>query len=322
MSRFEAGADGPDAGGGVAMLVLGAGGMLGSAVLRARPNAHAVRAIPWADPEAAAVRIDGAVRAFADEVGGDRWAVVWAAGRSVIASDADDVRAESMLLTSTLEALSRRLEPTRGCVLLASSVGGLYAGSTGAPFDESTEPVPRSEYGQGKLVQEEAVRAWAERTGGAAVLARIATVYGTGQDPTKEQGLVTRLCRSVLSGRPVRLYAPLDTRRHFVWEDDAGRALVDLLQADRPGLGETAVRLVAGPTSTTLAEVIRTVERVTRRTPPVLRAPDPVGLRHARDLRLRPRSAPATPYATPFLVGVARLWRSLLRTGRPVGAQR
>jgi UDP-glucose 4-epimerase len=294
-------------------LVIGAGGLLGSAIVRRLTAPIAARGIAWTDPDRAAIGLESAVQDLARSADGGA-TVIWVAGRAVIASSADEIDAETRTFARFLDVVERHLGMDGTRFLLASSAGALYAASTGAPFDEGTDPAPLSDYGRGKLEQERLLTEWAVRTGGRAIAARLATVYGTGQDPTKAQGLVTALCRSVMTRAPVRVFVPLDTRRHLVWEEDAARAIIAHAHGTGVPSGDMAVRVVATPSSVTIGETIATVARVTRSRPSVLQAAGREAARHGVDLRLRSAHPLAEPMATPLVVGVARVWRALLRS--------
>ena len=214
--------------------IIGGGGLIGSALvarLRAdgRPAAPAT-GIPWGDRAAVAAAFDDlAARLRAEnDARADRapWRIVWVAGRAVIPSPDGAHRAEVDAFDDLLGVLGRRLGGRDGEVLLVSSAGGVYAGSEAPPFDERTTPVARSAYGRGKLDQELLLAEAAVRHGWQARVARVANVYGAGQDPLKPQGLVTRLCRAVVLDEPVRLYVPAATARHYLHVDDVA-ALLD-----------------------------------------------------------------------------------------------
>ena len=296
-------------------VVIGGGGLIGSALvdrLRAegRP-ARPVPGIPWGDRSTVAAAFDALAQQLrADVDASDRapWTVVWAAGRAVIPSPDGDHRDEVAALDDLLGALGRRLGGRSGELLLVSSAGGVYAGSQDPPFDERTPPAPRSAYGRGKLDQELLVAEAAVRHGWQARIARVANVYGAGQDPLKPQGLVTRLCRAVLHDEPVRLYVPAATARHYLHVDDAATLLVRLLDLPATGPGLPLLRVVSGGSPVTVRELVEVVGGAAGRPVPVTWAEDDAAQQHGLEIALSSRDdTMRLESETPLAAGVAAL---------------
>lgn len=109
---------------------------------------------------------------------------------------ASQLQAEVELLARLLAAVEPPAAQS-GVVFLASSVGGLYAGSPAPLFDEQTVPRPLSPYGRSKQAMEGVAGDWVARTGGRVLVGRISNLYGPGQDLDKPQGLITQLIRSL-----------------------------------------------------------------------------------------------------------------------------
>ena len=115
---------------------------------------------------------------------GRPWALAWCAGAGVVATGEEALAAEVRVFDRLASALAATVTAGEdGVVFLASSAGGLYAGSTPAPFDERTSPRPLVAYGRAKLAMEAAVERLAEATGVRAVLGRLSNVYGRGRSP-------------------------------------------------------------------------------------------------------------------------------------------
>ncbi len=296
--------------------VIGGGGLIGSAIVARLHadgrSAEAVPGIPWGDRSGVAEAFDGLARRlrleFDDRVDRAPWRVVWAAGRAVIPSPAAAHRDEVAALDDLLGALGRRLGGRPGDLLLVSSAGGVYAGSDGPPFDERTAPVPRSAYGRGKLDQELLLAEAAVRHGWQARVGRVANVYGAGQDALKPQGLVTRLCRAVVLGEPVRLYVPAATARHYLHVSDAATLLLRLLDLPATGPGLPVLRVVtAGPT-VTIAELVDIVRRVSGCDVPVVWSEDDDAGQHGIEIALATRDAAMhLTEPTPLVDGIEAL---------------
>ncbi len=296
--------------------VIGGGGLIGSALVArlrtdARP-AEPVAGIPWGDRAAVAAAFDGLATRLRTEVDArsDRapWRVVWTAGRAVIPSPDAAHRAEVDAFDDLLGVLGRRLGGRAGEVLLVSSAGGVYAGSEAPPFDERTIPVARSAYGRGKLDQELLLAEAAVRHGWQARIARVANVYGAGQDPLKPQGLVTRLCRAVVLDEPVRLYVPAATARHYLHVDDVAALLVRLLDLPGTGPGLPVLRVVTAGAPVTVGELVEVVGEVAGRAVPVTWVEDAAAGQHGTEIALATRDAAMRlDGPTPLAAGIAEL---------------
>jgi UDP-glucose 4-epimerase len=269
-------------------LVVGAGGLLGSHVVRAVPSAVAPpMSIPWrADPTAAlgdlAVWLDRRSQR-------GPWRVTWCAGTGGVDTTADALAAETSALEHFLGALARSSRPTEGAFLFASSAGGVHGGSTEDPVTEHTPAAPMSPYGRAKLEQEELVRSWSVATGIPTVVARLSNLYGPGQ--RVRQGLVSRLVEASLRAQPLLLFVPLDTVRDYLYVTDAARKVGELIEraaAPRPsGDDGFTVKLVCSGQATTVGQLVAEVQRIRRRRTPVTFGATPATALQPRTLRFR-----------------------------------
>ncbi len=294
-------------------LVVGAGGLLGSAVVRAvRARGGQVRtaAVPWHDVAAASEELAQAVDGLLTVAGGGRWHIAWCAGAGVTASSATQIADEVTTLRRCVDHMLEHSGPSlqAGRVFFASSAGALYAGSSGAPFDESTTPVPLSAYGRGKLQMEEQVTRLATAGGARVMVGRLSNLYGPGQDLAKAQGLISQLCRAQLTGQPVGLYVSLDTVRDYLFVDDAAGLVLDgLSQLDAvcPPAG-VVTKILAAQRSASIAAVLGELRRLSRRKPVVRLSASPQAAVQARDLRFRSTVWPELDRRplTPLPVGI------------------
>lgn len=288
--------------------VVGGGGLLGAAVIREltlRGRRIRRAAVPWSDP--AATRRALAATAAQIVQTGEPWQVMWCAGAAVVGATDEQLLAEQQSFDVFLQGLRGGDAASRaGSLFLASSAGGVHAGSLAPPFTEHTPPVPTSPYGRGKLAVEQVARRFAEETGSRVLIGRIANLYGPGQDLTKSQGLVSQLCRSHLSRQPLSIYVPLDTARDYVYSSDAARLSVAALdRAAETAAGTVTVKLIASQRSTTIAAILAELHRITRRRPPVTLGASPLARFQTKDLRFE-----------------SVVWTdldSLVSTGLPVG---
>lgn len=285
--------------------VVGAGGLIGSAVARASGSSAPRESVPWHDRRAAAEVLAARARGFRDACGDQPWGIVWAAGAITVASDEERARREVEAFEACLASVARNLPSGPGSVVLVSSAGGLHAGSEHPPFDSTTAPAPISPYGRAKLAQERCAASVLE---GAAplVIARVSNAYGPGQDLGKTQGIVSRLARSAVLREPANVFVPLSTVRDYVYADDAGRSLLAWADCARDDPEPVRTVVVASGTGTSIAQLIRTVNDIAHRKVPIALGTHPSAAYQPPDLRFTPTVLPegARLRPTPLPVGV------------------
>jgi UDP-glucose 4-epimerase len=289
---------------GAAAWVVGAGGLLGSAVCRRLETLgreHLTTSVPWGDHEASVEALLCTARSLSPG-----WRIYWCAGAGVVGSHQADLDAEIAVLEDFLERWQPAGDLTGCGLFLASSAGGVYAGSQAPPFTEHTEPAPISPYGRAKLRSEEIATAFAVRTGSGLLVGRLSNLYGPGQNVAKAQGLISQLCRAQLTRQPLSLYVSLDTMRDYLYVDDAAAMAVsglDLVAAR----GRRALKVLASERSTTIGAVLGDLHRITRRKPPVVLGTSATARFQVRDLRLRSVAWPRTSSLarTPMVAGIA-----------------
>ncbi|HYN67154.1 MAG TPA: NAD(P)-dependent oxidoreductase, partial [Ornithinibacter sp.] len=292
--------------------VVGAGGLVGrhvAAELAATGHEVLTTSVPWADEQESVRALTAAVEGFARARAGRPWVLAWCAGAGVVATGEDALAAEVRVFERATAALAASVVPGEGgVVFLASSAGGLYAGSTPAPFDERTAPRPLVAYGRAKLAMEASVEALASATGVRAVLGRLANVYGPGQTLGKPQGLLSQLCLADATGRPLPVFVSMDTIRDYLYAGDAARMIVRsiALARDEPA-GTVVAKVLASGRPVTVGYLVSEARRVFHRPLRTI----PVGGASAGqvlDLRLESRVWPEVDAlaATPLAAGLSR----------------
>ena len=297
--------------------VIGAGGLLGSAIadhVRSDATVFTGSAVPWSDPDAASdVLLEDLLR-FASEVDGDDWAVLWAAGSSVVSSSTQDTQPELRILGALVDGIVRHRPSGRGAVFITSSAGGVYAGSSPAPFTSESAPHPISPYGELKLAQEGRARS-ALAGHVPLVIGRFANLYGPRHNMSKGQGLIPQLCLASVRRAPLNLYVSMDTVRDYIYVDDAAAyAWSSVRQALALDSYEPQVVIIASGQPTTVAEVIATVQGVTHRKVPLALGTHPSSVHQAIDLRLTPTPIDDNVEITPLSNGIKRVFDDM--TGR------
>jgi UDP-glucose 4-epimerase len=268
--------------------VVGSRGLLGSSVvrhLRAADRPTITSVVPWGDADRAVDALDEAGRRLVDE--GSPWRLLWCAGAGVIGTSERALQLEVEVLQRFLDRFRVRCAgAASGVVFVASSAGGVHAGSDGMPFTEVTDPSPISPYGETKLAVEQLVRTFGEEAGIPTLRGRIANLYGPGQDLTKAQGLISQLCLNHLTRRPSAIYVSLDTARDYLYVDDCARMVLRATELAAE-VGGPSLKIMASERAVTVGALLGELKRVTRRRPQIVLAQSTLAQFQTKDLRFR-----------------------------------
>lgn len=309
--------------------VIGAGGLLGSALTRclqsdgSRIFAPAAR-FNWRLEDELTAQMRSAVQDFAALLKpADCWEIYWAAGLGAMGSAAEELAQETRALANLLECIAAQpgLAGSKGAIAFSSSAGAIYAGSATELITEDTPVAPTTPYARAKLTQEALIGAFAGQAAGPAVLiARLSTLYGPGQSSRKNQGLFTHIARAVLRNRAVQIYVPFDTIRDYLFADDAAEILVGALRLV-VNQGGATIKIVAAEQPTTIASIISVFRRVTRQPPRVVTTSNKLSAvyRHCIRFRSRVLCDQSPKPRTALVVGVAKVMEAermnLVRAG-------
>ena len=295
--------------------VIGAGGLLGKAVVRelqSRGVAVLTSTIPWSDQESALQAFRKGAESLREAAAGGPWTIAWCAGAGVTGTSPEALEAELSLFARALDVFAEILCVTggqNGAMFLASSAGGVYAGSSTPPFTEHSPVQPLAPYGFAKLRAEATVADFARRTGVRTLVGRVSNLYGPGQNLRKPQGLISVFAKAHLTGAPVSVYVSLDTLRDYLFVDDASRLVADGLdRLVRPDVhpGEVVMTILASQRADTIGNLIGACRAIFKRRPLIILGASPVAKAQAHDLRLKSVVWPeldAHP-VTPLAVGI------------------
>ena len=276
--------------------------------------------VPWSDPNGTVEAIARDARHLEESIerspeSQPRWAIIWAAGRATTASSDRETEIELSTYQRCLEVIEEVLrDRPAGVFALASSAGGVYAGSSDPPFNSSTEPRPLGNYGQLKLNQERSATQVLGHSMGV-LIARISNLYGPGQDVMKLQGLISKLALTSVTKEPLTMFVPLDTLRDYITDDDAAERLLHWISRHQAG---TDVRIIASGRATSLGYLIHMMKDITRVATPIASGIHASAGYQSPDLRLTPDTdadIEAMPL-TPLPAGIKNvyediLWRSM-----------
>lgn len=297
--------------------ILGSTGLLGSALTlqlrrQGTPLFFPNERLNWDRELELPVQLATAMQAFAELVTvTDGWEIYWAAGVGTFSSAPGDLVLETRILELLLQLIE--LNPTLtnnpGALAFASSAGAIYAGSKQEIISEKTEPAPTTAYAHEKLKQEALVKSFAAVVkNSTALLARISTIYGPGQATGKQQGLLAHIARCTVRNRPIQIFVPYDTIRDYIAVDDAAASMIASLRAIDER-SRVLTKIIASEHPTTIAEIISTFRKITRRAPKIVTSANKLSSLYSRRVQFRSgvlRDTPPRP-CTSLLIGIAQL---------------
>lgn len=278
--------------------VIGAGGLLGSAVARSIPSllpgmapwTPSPRPFSWDRPAELGAEFEAAADAYLRLAGPQRpWVILWCAGAGVVGTPAEAMEGETRALEALLDRLGPKLGGKPGVFFLASSAGGLHGGGSEIPLTEESAPSPISDYGRAKLRQEEILARWAANHPSISTLTgRIANLYGPDQNLAKPQGLIAHISCCLLHHVPTHVFAPLDTLRDHQYAPDAAAqilACIDRLVRLPPPVRIT--KIIASGQTVSIGGILAIFSRIAKRQPRIICAGSSLGSLQPSRLPLR-----------------------------------
>src|SRR5256885_1483235 len=149
-----------------------------------------------------------------------------AAQMDVRKSVADPLFDASVNVLGTLGALEAAKRAGARRFVFASSGGAVYGEQEVFPAAEAHPRRPASPYGTSKLCGEEYVEHYRRAHGISTLCLRYANVYGPGEDPLGEAGVVAIFLHQLPEGRAPRINGDGLQTRDFVYVEDVARANV------------------------------------------------------------------------------------------------
>lgn len=245
--------------------------MLGSALIKKLISTDGISVLQprnkilWGENERAKISIKKAITEFSiASKKFQNWQIFWAAGKSTMHSSNQELTAETEIIRYFIDQLEheKNLDLSCGTFIFSSSAGAVYGGNQDSTIDEDTKPCPINPYGDWKLRQEEVV-CKLNRGGCRILIARISTLFGTGQSQNKKQGLLTEIARKTLRNELIHIYVPLQTMRDYISADDAANIITKTaLHKDIKG---HTVKIIASEYSTSIAEIIGIFKKLIRK---------------------------------------------------------
>ena len=217
--------------------VVGRGGLLGGGVEIESKSLGEVF-VPaenfiWSDSAKLRQQFSNSCRQFSQTVGLQPWTIMWCAGKGTLSSSNEQMDIETLDFGEFLKTIRKNFDSDAlklGSIFFASTAGGVYSRSENPPFTENTIPQPDSAYGLAKLHQEGILLDFSKSYGTRVVVGRISNLYGANQDLSKNQGLISTICNSILRRQPINLFVPLETSRNYIHFLDAAKIIVNAMR--------------------------------------------------------------------------------------------
>lgn len=132
----------------------------------------------------------------------------------------------SINVAGTVNVLAAATAAGVGQVVFASSGGAIFGEADKLPTPESAPRRPMAPYGVSKLVAEEYLRYFHAAHGLNYVSVGFSNVYGPGQDPQGEAGVVAIFTRKLLRGERPTIFGDGSQRRDYVYVEDVTDACI------------------------------------------------------------------------------------------------
>jgi len=157
---------------------------------------------------------------------------------------------------NVLESL-KHLKEEKDAVLVYSSSAAIYGNPNYLGVDEEHSTIPISFYGVSKLSPEMYIKNYHDLYDIPYSIFRYANVYGIGQDPKGEGGVISILVDRIVTNSVFTVYGDGKQTRDFIFVDDIVHA--NLLASEHP-INDTCN--ISTNIPTTLHELIETAEKV------------------------------------------------------------
>lgn len=260
-----------------AVLVLGAGGFVGSHLVRALAERRERVIAASRSPMDTGMRVEthfGEFREPADYLPllrRSRAVMHLASGSTPGSSAAQPLRELEENLRPVFALLQAMQEFPVIPLIYVSSGGTLYGYQQGDAADESTPVVPRSYHGAGKAAAEHFISAWCAQFAASATIVRPSNLYGPGQPERLGFGIVPAAMGKTLRGETLHIWGDGSAERDYLYIDDFVRLCMAVLDGER----QSGARVLnaCSESSVSLDELLDEIERVTGRT--LVRTYDP-----------------------------------------------
>jgi UDP-glucose 4-epimerase len=157
-----------------------------------------------------------------------------AAQPSVPASMDDPIKDAEINIIGSINVLEAARRHNLERFIFASSGGAVYGEPQYLPCDEMHPILPLSPYGAGKHAVEGYLRTYAQTYGMEYNILRYANVYGPGQTPLGETGVIPIFLRAMMGGSSPVIFGSGEQERDFIYIKDVVEATILAMEGE-PG---------------------------------------------------------------------------------------
>jgi UDP-glucose 4-epimerase len=252
-------------------LVVGAGGLLGQSVtnelILQKPATELIcPVVTWRERSVAESQLTAAVERWLDSDDTSPRELYWCAGIGTPRSNPQHLVDEQSYLQHVLRVIEAKRDADQRSdlrIFFASSAGGIYGNTAHSIATESTAPQPMNEYGWTKLRLEDLLHDFAARVGATVIIGRISSLYGSQQNLTKRQGLISHLAYSLARALPIQIFTSPSTTRNYL--DAASAARVAIFQTRNAAYTGIRLRNICAPFNSSVAELISLSRQISGR---------------------------------------------------------
>ena len=220
------------------LLILGAGGFIGKAVVEKLSEQYSIRAFDRkiVDEFVKYNNVEMVVGNFADSKKFDQYlngidTVIHLISTTVPSDETANIPDEiEENIISTIKLLESMVRCNVKNIIFASSAGTVY-GETGDRVNNVESPLnPKCSYGVQKCVIEKYLEFYARRYGMNVKIMRITNPYGWGQDKNKVQGLIPIFINKFFTGEPITIFGDGSHKRDYLFITDLANAFLKVLE--------------------------------------------------------------------------------------------
>jgi UDP-glucose 4-epimerase len=259
---------------GVPCLVLGGGGFIGRAVIRALEEEGAVvrgfgRPGLFGAPSTAQPWMTGDFQdrlALARAVEGCEIVFHLLGGSTPESSNAAMTSDLQASVSATVDLLEICLAEGVRKIIFASSGGTVYGIPKTVPITEQSPTDPISAYGVNKLCAEKYLQLYHFLHGMEHVTLRVSNPFGPYQNPWRRQGLIATTLMKMISGEPIEIWGDGSVTRDYVYIADVAKAFVKAACYNGP----QQIFNVGSGVGLTVNEVVERTARALKITKPII----------------------------------------------------
>ena len=220
------------------LLILGAGGFIGKAVVEKLSEQYWIRAFDRkiVDEFSRYNNVGMVVGNFVGAKSFDQYlsgidTVIHLISTTVPSDDTANIPDEiEENIISTIKLLESMVRCNVKNIIFASSAGTVY-GETGDRVNNVESPLnPKCSYGVQKCVIEKYLEFYARRYGMNVKIMRITNPYGWGQDKNKVQGLIPIFINKFLTREPITIFGDGSHKRDYLFITDLANAFLKVLE--------------------------------------------------------------------------------------------